>query len=129
MVEALCDFKYQYKKFPETIAEMQATIDMFTTKSNLPNIVGAIDETHIHLKVPKDTAVDYFSRYQQHDFVIQVIHVADGKGLFLDFVAGCPGSMSDACVQRNLNILHRAERGQILQGPFIRIHDFDIGPY
>lgn len=127
VVEALCDLKNEYIKFPETIAETQAAIDTFTTKSNLPNIVGAIDGTHIHIKGPKDSAVDYFSRYQQYDFVIQAI--ADGKGLFLDFAAGYPGSMHDARVLRNSNIFDRAERGQILQGPFIRIDNFDIGPY
>ena len=73
VVEALCDLKNEYIKFPETIAETQAAIDTFTTKSNLPNIVGAIDGTHIHIKGPKDSAVDYFSRYQQYDFVIQAI--------------------------------------------------------
>ena len=127
VVEALCDLKNEYIKFPETIAETQAAIDTFTTKSNLPNIVGAINGTHIHIKGPKDSAVDYFSRYQQYDFVIQAI--ADGKGLFLDVAAGYPGSMHDAHVLRNSNIFDRAERGQIFQGPFIRIDNFDIGPY
>ena len=69
VVEALCDLKYECITVPETIAETEAAIDTFKTKSSLPNL--AMDRTHIHIKAPKDSAVDYFSRYQQHDFVIQ----------------------------------------------------------
>lgn len=122
VVEALCDLNYEYIEFPETITETQAK-----TKSKLPNIVGAMDGTHIHIKAPKDSAVDYFGMYKQHDFVIQAI--AHGKGLFLDFAAGYPGSIHDTRVLRNFNIFDRAERGQILRDPFIRIDNFDIGPY
>lgn len=56
--------------------------------------MSAIDGTHIKIVAPRDSAVDYFSRNQQHDFIIQA--VADGKGLFLDFAAGYPGSIHDA---------------------------------
>ena len=127
VVEALVDLKDEYIKFPVTHAETQAAIDTFARKSDLPNVVGAIDGTHIHIKAPKDSAVDYFSRYQQHDFIIQAI--ADGMGLFLDFAAGYPGCMHDARVLRNSNIFDRAERGEVLHHPIIRIGNSDIGPY
>ena len=71
-------------------------IETFTDKSRLRNIVEAIDETHIKIISPRDSAVDYFSGNRQHDFIIQA--VADGKGLFLDFGAAYPGSLHDARV-------------------------------
>ena len=102
-------------------------IETFTDKSRLPNIVEAIDETHIKIISPRDSAVDYFSRNQQHDFIIQA--VADGKGLFLDFGAAYPGSLHDARVYRNSSLYQRASNKDILREPVERIGITDICPY
>ena len=102
-------------------------IETFTDKSRLPNIVGAIDGTHIKIISPRDSAVDYFSRNQQHDFIIQA--VSDGKGLFLDFAAGYPGSLHDARVYRNSSLYQRASNEDILKEPVERISITDIRPY
>ena len=55
----------------------------------LPNIAGAIDGSHIKIRAPRESAVDYFSRYQEHDVVVQA--VVNGKKLFIDVAAGFPG--------------------------------------
>ena len=68
-------------KFSESEAETRAAIGTFQDLSNLPKIVGAIDGSHVRIKAPKDSAVDYFSRYQQHDFIIQA--AVNGQKLFL----------------------------------------------
>ena len=70
-------------KFPETLAELNASIQSFEELSALPNIVGAIDGSHVRIKAPSESAADYFSRYQQHDFIIQA--VVNGKKVFTDF--------------------------------------------
>ena len=46
---------------------------------------GAIDGTHIKIKAQKESAVDYFSRYQQHDVAVQGI--VDGRKIFMDIAA------------------------------------------
>ena len=127
VVEALYDLRNEYIEFPTTVAETMWCIETFTDKSRLPNIVGAIDGTHIKIVAPRDSAVDYFSRNQQHDFIIQA--VADGKGLFLDFAAGYPGSIHDARVYRNSSLYLRASNGDILKEPVERIGITDIQPY
>ena len=66
VVEALYDLRNEYIEFPTTVAETMRCIETFTDKSRLPNIVGAIDGTHIKIVAPRDSAVDYFSRNQQH---------------------------------------------------------------
>ena len=76
---------------------------------------------------PRHSAVDYFSRNQQHDFIIQA--VSDGKGLFLDFAAGYPGSLHDARVYRNSSLYQRASNEDILREPVERIGITDIRPY
>ena len=107
VVDGLCELRNDYIKFPTTVAETTAaSIATFTPLSNLPNIAGAIDGAHIKIKVPKDSAVDYFSRYQ-HDVVVQA--VVNGKRAFMDVAAGFPG----ACMM--LELLEIAERKQSME--------------
>lgn len=73
VVEALYEIRKEYIKFPETEAETVAATGTFAKLSELPNIVGAIDASHVKIKAPKNSAVDYFSQYQQHDFIIQAV--------------------------------------------------------
>ena len=126
VVGALYELKDEYIHFPETVVETAASTQTFRDLSRLPNIVGAIDGTHIRINAPHESAVDYFSRYQQHDFGIQA--VADGNMLFLDSSAGYPGSMHDARILRNSILYQRAEQGDILTGLVVEV-DGQIGPY
>ncbi|XP_022810484.1 protein ANTAGONIST OF LIKE HETEROCHROMATIN PROTEIN 1-like [Stylophora pistillata] len=123
VVEVLYELRNEYIKFPTTVAETMRCIETFTDKSRLPNTVGAIDCAFDHI----DSAVDYFSRNQQHDFIIQA--VSDGKGLFLDFATGYPGSLHDARVYRNSSLYQRASNEDILREPVERIGITDIRPY
>lgn len=102
VVEALCDLKNDWIKFPSTNREILATRETFESLTDLPNVVGAIDGTHIKIKTPKESGPDYFSRLQQHDVVVQA--VADGEKRFLDVAAGFPGSMHDSRVLRNSSL-------------------------
>ena len=80
--------------FPTTVAETSASVAILMPLSSPPNIAGAIDGTHIKIKAPKDSAVDYFSRYRQHHVVMQA--VVNVKRAFMDVAAGFLGSMRDA---------------------------------
>ena len=75
VVNALFDASDQFIKFPTTPAETAASIETFreNTRSELVNVAGAIDGTHIKIIAPRENALDYFSRYQQHDFIIQEV--------------------------------------------------------
>ena len=126
-IEALYELRNEYIKFPTTVAETMACIETFTDKSRLPNIVGAIDGTHTKIISPRDSAVNCFSRNQHHDFIMQA--VADGKGLFLDFAAGYPGSLHDARVYRNSSLYKRASKEELLREPVERIGVRNIHPY
>ena len=83
VVESLFDLRNEYIKFPETEQETEALIHTFEEYSDLPNIAGTFDRTHIRIEAQKVSAVDYFSRYQQHDFVVQA--VVDGRTIFIDW--------------------------------------------
>ena len=117
----------EYIKSPVTEAETIASIETFSELSDLPNVAGAIDGTHIEIKAPLESAVDYFSRYHQYDFIVQ--GVVNGQKLFLDFSAGFPGSLHDARVLRNSTLYRRAERDEVLNNPTARVGRCEIRPY
>ena len=102
VVNGLYELRDEYIKFPETLAEVNASIGTFADLTDLPNVVGAIDGSHVRIKAPVNSAPDYFSRYQQHDFIIQAI--VNGKKIFIDFACGFPGSMHDARVLRRSTV-------------------------
>ena len=90
--------------------------------------IGAIDGSHIKIRAPRESVVDYFSRYQQHDVVVQA--VVNGRKLFIDVAAGFPGSLHDARVLRNSSIYQKAENGDIqAAGPMYLIRADEIQPY
>lgn len=123
----MCAIKQHYIKFPCTEQETIDTRATFEDLSDLPNVVGAIDGTHIKIKTPNDSGPDYFSRYRQHDVVVQA--VTDGEKRFLDIAAGFPGSMHDSRVLRNSNIYQRIVNGELLQEPTMTIENREIKPY
>jgi len=63
VVGALYELRDDHIKFPETLAELNASIQSFEELFTLPNIVGAIDGSQVRIKPPSDSAADYFSRY------------------------------------------------------------------
>lgn len=123
VVEGLYELRNAVIKFPETAA----AIATFREHSDLPNIAGAIVGSHVRIKAPVESKADYFSRYQQYDFIIQA--VVDGKKLFMDFSCGYPGAMHDSRVLRRSTIFDRAEVRQILTEPTTDINGYKIGPY
>lgn len=127
VVNGLYEVRNEHIKFPETIAEVNASMQTFTNLTNLPNVVGAIDGSHVQIKVPVDSAVDYFSRYQEHNFIIQA--VVDGQKIFLDFACGFSGSMHDTRVLGRSTLFRRAEHRDILTAPATLISGCEIRPY
>ena len=124
---ALFELRNEYITFPVSEAETRTCMETFSELSNLPNVAGAIDGTHIQIKAPDESAVDYFSRYHQYDFIVQ--GVVDGHKLFLDFAAGYPGSLHDARVLRNSTLYRRLEGNEVLKSPTIQIGHHEIRPY
>jgi len=123
---ALFELRNEYIKFPVSEAETRTCIETFSELSNLPNVAGAIDGTHIQIKAPDESAVDYFSWYHQHDSIVQ--GVVDGQKLFLDFAAGYPGSLHDARVLRNSTLYRCAEGNEVLKSPTVQIGHHEIRP-
>ena len=67
VVDALLELKDLYIRFPDTKVQVIAAKESFQLWSALPNVVDAIDGTHVRIKTPVENEPDYFSRYQDHD--------------------------------------------------------------
>ena len=63
VVNGLYELRNEHIKFPETLAEVNSSIATFADLTNLPNVVVAIDGSHVRIKAPNESAPDYFSRY------------------------------------------------------------------
>ena len=85
-VEAICRLQDDFIKFPSTRAEISRKIEGFTEKSKVPNVVAAIDGSHIPIKTPKENHEDYFNRKHFYSYLVQGI--VDSSGLFLSVATG-----------------------------------------
>ena len=93
-VDALLDHYQTFISFPEREAESQEHINKFAEYSDFPQVVGAIDGTHIEIKRPDEHFDDYMNHKGYYSVLLQGIADADYK--FLDVTVGYAGSMHDA---------------------------------
>ena len=59
--------------FNSTTEEKGRKVEGFSEKSKFPNVVAAIDGSHIPIKAPKDNHEDYFNRKHFYSFLVQGI--------------------------------------------------------
>ncbi|KAJ1185291.1 hypothetical protein NDU88_002085 [Pleurodeles waltl] len=82
----------------------------FYALGHIPNIIGAIDGTHVALVPPKDDEQVYRNRKSYHSMNVQVVCLADQ---YISHVnAKFPGSVHDAYVMRNSSIPYVMEQLQ-----------------
>lgn len=77
-VEAICRLQDEFLKFPSTREEIGRKIEGFSEKSKFPNVVAAIDGSHIPIKAPKENHEDYFNRKHFYSFLVQGIVYSSG---------------------------------------------------
>ncbi|XP_039953242.1 protein ALP1-like [Bactrocera tryoni] len=82
-------------KFPK-LEEALIIANEFEKKSCIPNIIGAIDGTHVPVLPPSDGFLDFINRKGWPSIVMQ--GVVDNNYLFTDVSVKLPGSTHDATV-------------------------------
>ena len=105
-------------KFPRGEVETRRAIEAFQELSCFPQVVGAIDGSHIPIIAPKNDPNDYYNRKQFHSIVLQ--GVADARGRFIHVSTGYAGSIHDARVLRMSSLVNEVEDGRILSSPVTR---------
>ena len=92
----------------------------------LPNVIGAIDCTHINIECPDVShAGDYFDR--KRSYSIQIQAVVDSHMKYLDIVAGWPGSVHDSRIY-SLSKMH-LRRPEVFNGPAVFVNGFQVSEY
>ena len=79
--------------------------------AGLPNVIGAIDCTHVRLKPPSVNDYAYVNRKNYHSINVQII--SDAKLRLLNVVARWPGSTHDAFIFNNSNVGRRLQEGAL----------------
>ena len=92
-IQALCQLKDQFIKFPTCPAQVREKIQGFREKSTFPNVVGMMDGMHIPIRAPKKNCEDYFNHKHYYSFIVQGI--VDASGAYLSLSTGFPGSLHD----------------------------------
>ena len=116
-------------KFPSTPLETGEAIVRFKNDANccIPQVVGAIDGTHIRIKAPAvPSKADYYSRNKCYTVVTQAV-VGD-KLKFIDVATGYPGSNHDSGVLRTTALFQQAQAGNILNEPEKVVEGYKIKP-
>ena len=125
-VHELNSLQGDFIKFPITRQDAMKKIEGFSQISKIPNVVAAIDGTHIPIKAPQNNHEDYFNRKHFYSYVMQA--VVDSHGLYLSVSTGYPGSLHDARVLRLSEIFDAAENENIVMEPTMELNGTVIRP-
>lgn len=87
-----------YPKWPKEIVAADI-MEQFKRTCGFPNVIGAIDKTHIKIRAPPVDSASYINRKGFSSLNVQV--VCDSRGLFTHCYAGQIGSIHYARVFRN----------------------------
>ncbi|MGQ3285928.1 transposase family protein, partial [Bosea sp. (in: a-proteobacteria)] len=96
VTRAVWDRLSHHISLPQTEEEWQASVLEFEHISGLPQIVGALDGSHIRIDQPINVGHAYYNHKGFQSFVAQGLVNARGK--FMDVYAGHPGRTHDALV-------------------------------
>ncbi|KAB0790410.1 hypothetical protein PPYR_15221, partial [Photinus pyralis] len=103
VVEVLYSKVKVFIKWPR-IARMQESARAFKVVAGFPNVIGAIDGTHISITAPTEHPEAYVNRKGIHSIQLQV--VSDEKGKFIHCYTGHPGSVHDQRVFASSEVSH-----------------------
>ncbi|XP_070549934.1 uncharacterized protein [Ptychodera flava] len=117
------EFLKEIIRFPSG-NELERVVDSFQQRWGFPQVVGAIDASHIPIIAPEKYARDYFNRKNFHSVILQA--VADDKYCFVDMCVGWPGSAHDARVYANSKLHQRLTDNQLLPDTTRQIGDAEV---
>ena len=80
-------------------------------RRGFPQVVGAIDGTHISIQAPQSSTADYYNRKGFHSVILQ--GVVDHMGNLIDVYAGWPGRVHDSRVLHDSELCAKAECGKL----------------
>lgn len=104
----------RYIRFPYTAGEQANIKRQFAAMSGFPNVIGAIDCTHIAIRAPCHDEFVYVNRKHVHSINVQII--CDSKMHITNLVARWPGSTHDSFILTQSIVGQRLQAGAIRDG-------------
>ncbi|KAH7951591.1 hypothetical protein HPB52_010452 [Rhipicephalus sanguineus] len=124
----------KYLKMPLTEEEKQQTSVCFEAIAGFPNVLGAMDGTHIRTRCPnKKVKASFVDRHDTPTYTLQGICNADR--LFLDVFCGPPGRCHDSnvydlsFVSAKLPVICEAGRFHIIADAAYPLREYIMTPY
>ncbi|XP_056453116.1 putative nuclease HARBI1 [Gadus chalcogrammus] len=113
-------------KFPTQPAELNSIKRGFFNVARFPNVIGAIDGTHVRIQAPSDHEHLFVNRKGYHSLNIQA--VCDSNLKFLNCLARWPGSCHDSRVLQNSQLYQAFEDG-IIDGILLGDSGYPLKPW
>ena len=88
--------------------DKQAIIRAFRDKRGFPDVIGALDSTHIQIRPPKEHLQTYVNRKGYHSIILQAVCREDMR--FKNCFVGWPGSCHDSRVLKNSDLWDNGQR-------------------
>ncbi|XP_035852271.1 putative nuclease HARBI1 [Sander lucioperca] len=101
----------QYIQFPYDNAQQTMIKRGFYEIAGIPNVIGAIDCTHVRLKPPSVNDYAYINRKNYHSVNVQII--CDARLCLLNVVARWPGGTHDAFIFEHSSVRRRLQEGAL----------------
>ena len=99
-------FQSTLLQFPRTEMDWKTSIGEFSGLFGMPNVVAAIDGSHIRINSPAKTIQrPFYNRKSFHSMILQ--GTVNAKGEFLDVNVGWPGSTGDPRIYRASKLYRR----------------------
>ncbi|XP_068100249.1 putative nuclease HARBI1 [Hyperolius riggenbachi] len=114
VVRAICSIAAQHIYMPKERSEWNEVKSKFYRVAGMPNVLGAIDCTHVPLIPPKLKEHIYRNRKSYHSTNIQV--VVDSDMVIRNVVTGYPGCVHDAHIYRNCRLFQAFDAGRMPSG-------------
>lgn len=111
VLAAIKSLSRDHIRFPYDNAHQSVIKRQFYEIAGLPNIVGAIDCTHVRLKAPSVNDYAFVNRKNYHSINVQVI--CDAKLSLLNVVAKWPGGTHDSFIFQNSCVGERLQEGAL----------------
>lgn len=113
VVKAIIMYLGHHIRFPATAAERARAAEEFAAIAGFPDVIGAIDGTHVHIVCPDANALEeasgskpYYCRH--HRFGIVLSLVCNAQCRITSAVIGHAGSVHDSAVFENSLLFRRA---------------------
>ncbi|XP_045118007.1 putative nuclease HARBI1 [Portunus trituberculatus] len=101
-------------RFPVTQLETQRRKEEFLQIAGFPEVIGAIDGTHVRIVAPSEYEAEFVNRKRYHSINVQFVF--DARYHIIDVVAKWPGSVHDARILAQSGLCTIFENGIVPAG-------------